>query len=257
MRWNQHKVVYTIGVRIRATTAAGAALAQILLLALAPGVRGIESPKDAEAVARQYLEARVNDDRATMRRLRPSEPQNRYGRCPFAAMPVLDRPAVKKHQARVYFTDGYNDPSLAEHGVFLLTRIDEDTRQPWKIGDVLWYNKPPIGVSLPRRSETRADALEEPKVLQAVKAYVAAWKSSNWETMKRLTDDWLQRPGKGKRAVIRSVGFEFSPAPGMELRVDFTARLFILRFFPKTAQGTLFMVKENDEWKVRERGLTF
>jgi len=242
-------------VRLRPTAASGSALVCILAAALVLGSQ--QTGVQREAVARQYLEARVSDDRATMRQLRPSEPQNRYGLCPFSSTPLFERPAVKRHQASVHFTGGHSDPARPQRGVFLLTRIDEDTQQPWKVGDTLWYNKTPSGARIPRRSITREDRLEEPKVLQAVKAYVAAWRRSDWRAMHRLTDDWLQRPSKGKRAVIRTVDFQFAPAPGEELRVDFTARLLILRFFPKTARGTFYMMKENGDWKVREDGLTF
>jgi hypothetical protein len=229
----------------------------VCILAAALVLGSQQTGAQREAVARQYLEARVSDDRATMRQLRASEPQNRYGLCPFSSAPLFERPAVKRHQASVHFTGGHNDPARPQRGVFLLTRIDEDTQQPWKVGDILWYNKTPSGARIPRRSTTREDRLEEPKVLQAVKAYVAAWRRSDWHAMHRLTDDWLERPSKGKRAVIRSVDFQFAPAPGEELRVDFTARLLILRFFPKTARGTFYMMKENGDWKVREDGLTF
>lgn len=202
--------------------------------------------------ARRYLEALAASDRARMKPMRPLEPDHQYGPYPFAAAPRLGQPKVDAHRAGLEFQGKATDPDLPAKGVILLTKEDKDPAEPWKVRTIVWYEKLPRGLRLPKTSVTADDVAQEGRVLRAVESYLGAWRKQDWARMKVLTFDWLSRkPKRRTRARLKSADLRLTSMPTGEVKVDYTAKVLFYGFLPKTVGGRLYCVREGDEWKVR------
>jgi len=227
---------------------AGSALAA----AEAPAALSATELQQAKAAAYKYIKYLADDDRANLKKMQPAEPKNRYGPYPFAGTPSLGQPKVDAHRAGLEFTGKATDASLPSKGAIILNRKDKDTKDPWKVRTIIWYEKLPFGVKMPKTSVTQADVAQEALVQKAVQSYLQAWRSGDWERMKALTYDWLSRtPEKSTRAGLKSAQLRLTEMPGGEVKVDYTARVVFFRFIPKTVSGRLYCVREGGAWKVR------
>jgi len=222
------------------------------LAAEAPADLGAADLEQAKAAAYKYLKYLAADDRAQLKKMQPSEPKHRYGPYPFAGMPSLGQPKVDAHRAGLEFKGKATDASLPPKGAIILARKDKDTKDPWKIRSIIWYEKLPFGVKMPKTSVTREDVAQEALALQAVRSYLKAWREEDWARMKVLTYDWLSRtPEKRTRAGFKSAQLRLTRMPEGEVKVDYTARVVFFRFIPKTVRGRLYCVREGEVWKVR------
>ena len=234
-------------------------LGVILLAALAPAAaQDLVFDQSAQAVAQAYMRASADGDRQTLLKLRPSHPAGRFGPPLFCALPTFASPRVDAHRAVITFDGKPVDASLPVKGMIVLTKVDEEPAGwQWKVKQIFWLDGQPLGVSVPKRSVTKADTAQEPWVTKAGQAYVRAWLKKDYATMDRLCYDTLTRRQSAKSYFrLRGAEFAASPTTWGELRVNFVARVTVLRMLPKTVEGTFFMLKEAGEWKVRGNALS-
>jgi hypothetical protein len=211
-----------------------------------------------EKTARTYLQALVETNMATLRRLSPSRPENRFGPCPFTEMPHLHSPRVDAHRAGILFKGKTKDPELPDEGGLALTRLDGVAGNPWRVRQVAYFTELPLGARIPSRSITKKDAAQEPRVVEAARQYIAAWLKGDYKTMESLAFNWLTReqdPPPGLK--IRRIEFRGKPSERGETKIIFTVKLLIFWTLPKTVEGTLFAMREDDEWRIRSNELMF
>jgi hypothetical protein len=209
----------------------------------------------ARAAAHKYLELLASDDRAQLRQMQPSAPQHLYGPYPFLGVPSLGQPKVDAHRAGLEFRGKAADSSLPSKGAIILTKEDKDSKEPWKIRSMLWYEELPVGVQMPKTSVTQADVAQEPRARRAVESYLRAWRDQNWPRMKVLTFDWLSAKVETRtERKLRSAELRLTPMRDGEVRVDYTASVafkLLLVWVPRTVTGRLYCVREDGTWKVR------
>jgi len=209
-------------------------------------------------VSRQFIGALVRNDRPTLLRLAPRRLENRWGKCPFTSDPKLGKVVVDKSKAGVFFSGGHQDSALPQKSLFVLVLVREDQEYPWKIRSLLWYERVPQGARLPERSITNEDRANEKVALRCVEDYIRAWRRSDFALMDRLTYHWIEFSDTKKRPIrLRGVSFGNMTGGGGEARVNFTARLRVLRVIPYRVDGMLEAVKEDGKWKVRESSIAF
>ncbi len=227
---------------------------------------------EAQQVAETYLRALLCGDRETALGLSPTRPENKFGPCPLAQMPQLGSARVDAHRAAVTFV-GFRpppfdrlragsagralDPQAPGDGAVLLTRLDQVRGNPWRVRQVAFFTKAPLGTRVPSRSITREDIAQEPLAQAAARRYIAAWLKGDYRTMQNLAFDWLARLHRSSHGLrIRSIELSSEAAPGGEARINFTARIILYRALPRRVQGTVFAMREDGEWKIRASELT-
>lgn len=229
------------------------------MAALAVGAGTWATPdQTAERAATTYLNAIFSGDRDVLMRLSPSRPENKFGPCPFAEMPRLESPRVDAHRAAVMFKGKVKDRSLPGEGAITLTLLDHVKVDPWRVRQVGFFTKAPLGARIPKRSITKKDKAQEQRVVDTAKRYIGAWLKGDYETMESLSFDWVaavDEPAHGVK--LRKVEIQSQPVDDRETRINFTAKLTMFRLVPKTLEGTLFAMRENDQWKIRATELTF
>jgi len=236
-----------------------AAAAVIAACALRLGAEPDRAPAldpEAERAARAYLEALVNGDAAVLLGLTPKNLENKYGPCPFARMPRLQRARVDAHRAGVPFSGETKDPALPNQGAITLTLLDQVPRDPWRVRQVAFFDELPLGARIPKRSITHKDKAQEPPAAKAAHRYIAAWMRADYRTMDGLAFNWIarMRPIPGMR--LRSIELRARHAEGGEIKITFTANVTIFRVLPKTLVGALYAMREDGEWKIRGNELT-
>jgi len=228
--------------------------AAVALLALVPAGAdpGLVFDQQAQTVARAYMKAWAESDRETLRRLSPKRPENKFGPPLFRALPTLTRPRVDAHRAAVDFSGQLVDAGLPATGMVTLNRVDEEPpAYRWKVRQVLCLDEDSRVSSEPKRSVTKADAAQEAQVLRAAQAYLTAWLKRDYAAMERLYFDRLTRRSNA-RSYFRLRSVQFTPQPaGHEIKVNFVAKVTVVRVLPKTVDGTFYMLKEDGQWKVR------
>jgi hypothetical protein len=227
--------------------------------ALLPDGGGTLSAADKNAVedvARAFIAALVRDNRPALRRLVPQRPEHRWGRFPFTSDPRLEKVVADKSKGGAFFAGGHRHSWLPQKSLFALVLIREDKEWPWKIRSVLWYERVPSRVRLPQRSPTNQDRANEKEALRCVRAYIEAWRKSDFELLERLTYHWVEGSGQKRPIRLRDLALKVTGADG-EASVEFKARLWVLRIVPYSVDGTLQAVKEGPNWKVRENSIVF
>jgi len=238
----------------------GAAVGVLAAIAmLAVGARSWAAlDQGAERAATTYLNAIVSGDRAVLMQLSPSKPENKFGPCPFAEMPRLESPRVDAHRAAVVFKGKVKDRSLPGEGAVTLTLLDHVKVDRWRVRQVGFFSKMPLGARIPKRSISEKDKAQERRVVDAAKRYIAAWLKGDYKTMESLSFDWVasvDEPARGVR--LRKVDLQAKGTGDGETRINFTAKVTMFRVVPKTLEGTLFAMREDDQWKIRATELTF
>ncbi|UCH33488.1 MAG: hypothetical protein JSV65_13040, partial [Armatimonadota bacterium] len=212
---------------------------------------------NAEGAARAYIQALVDGDETTIRRLTPSKLANRFGPCPFVGMPKLHSPRVDAHRAGVLFTGKTRDDEVPDEGGLRLVLLDDVKERPWRVRQIFYFTELPMGAKIPSRSVTEKDEAQEPVVLQAARSYIAAWQKGDYEGMNDLAFDWLARDFDSYPGIkIRSVSFTQTPAQSGEIKLKFTAKLRVMWVLPKTVEGTVFAMREDGQWRIRGNELT-
>jgi len=243
-------------VRWGATIAAAAVIAAVALRSGAAPAPPTGLDPAAEKAARTYLEALVKGDAAVLVRLTPHKPENKYGPFPFAQIPRLDGARVDAHRAGVLFTGATKDPELPDQGAVSLTLLDHVTQDPWRVRQVAFFDRLPLGAKIPKRSITGRDKAQEPLVTKAARRYIAAWMRGDYATMDYLAFNWIARMRPVAATRIRSIEFRAQPTENGEIKVGFTAKVTVYKVLPKTLEGTLFAMCEDGEWRIRGTELT-
>jgi hypothetical protein len=246
----------------RFAVAVAITLAASLALVADPAPQSRPEPA-IERAAEAYLRALVNGDGAALTRLAPTRLENKYGPCPFATMPILYSPRVDVHRAWIMFRtqdraptptrEGRGAPTAEapRQGCFALTMLDGVRGNPWRVRQVLYLNRGAVVRGIPRRSVTRKDVAQETHVATATRRYVSAWLKGDYPSMEALSYDWLPRAHRIGGMRLRSLDLRARPEADGETRIDFTIRVTVYKMLPKTIEGTLFAMREGDEWKIR------
>jgi hypothetical protein len=240
----------------RTLAMAGVAFAVVVVTVGAPSWAALDQGPERAATA--YLNAILSGDRTALMQLSPMKAENKFGPCPFAEMPRIDSARVDAHRAAVLFKGKTKDRDLPGEGAIMLTLLDHVKVDPWRVRQVGFFTRAPLGAKLPKRSITGKDKAQEPLVLRTAKRYVAAWMRGDYRTMEALAFDWVaavDEPARGVR--LRNVELQAKPTGNGETRINFTAKVTLFRVLPKTLEGTLFAMREEDQWKIRSTELTF
>jgi len=215
-------------------------------------------PKEAAQVARDFLFAFSRNDRDRVKAMLPKRLDNLYGPCPFARMPETTKPRADTRTGAVDFEGPMADPGLPKKGIILLRYVEEDGLRTWRVRQLYWYSKLPPEAEIPERSPTAADRQQEPHVQRAALDFLEAWLAGDYARMEALTFHWWEVPRRPPKWV-KMTGADLTARPTSldGLRVDFAAKLRVLRLLPKSVQGNLWLVQEDGEWKVRPLTFTF
>ena len=216
----------------------------------------------AEKAAREYLTALSRNDRATMKRLTPSEPRDLYGPFFFKRLPVLRGPRVDSHRAAIDFEGESVDPELPPRGTITLVKLDERKSEAWVVRQVLWYDKKqlPLGVKVPDESVTEADQRQELEISRSARAFLLAWLHEDYARMKHLSFDWLSRKkAQEPPRFVKLRELRLNEAGALEgaIKVKYEARLTLIGFLPHRTSGFVYVLKEDGAWKVRGNNVSF
>jgi len=183
--------------------------------------------------------------------------ENFYGPCLFAAMPKLSNTRVDGARAMVDFNGQPSDPALPREGTIVMQNIDLDGHgRKWHIRAIFWKNNASISAREVTQSRDPKDKAKIPQVQAVATQYINSWLKEDWKTMNKLTYDWLskERP-LSKEVYIRDMKFDGALRPDGSVRVEFTItaspRAKMIKFIKKTGTGMMYVVKEDDTWKVR------
>jgi len=224
-----------------------------------PGLSAATSaplPPEAAQVARDFLFAFSRNDRDRIKTMLPKRLENLYGPCPFSQMPQLSKPRADTRAGAVDFAGPMADAGLPNKGTILLRHVEEDGVRTWRVRQLYWYSELPPEADIPERSPTAADQAEEPHLQRAAEQFVEAWLAKDYPRMGGLTFRWWEvarRPPKW----VKMSGADLTARPASldGLRVDFVAKLRVLKVLSRSVRGNLWLVEEDGEWKVRP--LTF
>jgi hypothetical protein len=213
-------------------------------------------PAPAAKVAREFLFAFTRNDRDTIARLLPSKLENLYGPSPFAKMPKLWKPRADTRTGVVDFEGAMADAGLPRKGTIILRLVEEDGVRQWRVRQVYWYKELPPEADLPDDSPTEADRKQEPEIREAATKFIEAWLKRDYQTMDKLTFHWWEVPrGQPKWVVMNDADLVARPTSLNGLRIDFTAKLKVVKVVPKEVRGNVWLVQEDGDWRVRP--LTF
>jgi hypothetical protein len=221
-------------------------------------VRAASKEAQVEGVARQFIQALIVRDVATLSRLSPTNPKNLFGPCLFKAMPKFSNPRVKGHKGGLDFQGKSTLADLADRGVMSFTKVDHE-KPAWRVRQFFWYEKPPLGASIPGKSPTAADRKQEPYLDDSARVFIGAWLKGDYRTMQRYYFDWVRhKPRHPPRGIkLNDVKLDAKRMANGEYRVSFTARLTVYKVVPRTVDGVLFAVNEDGHWKMRVTTFSF
>ncbi len=223
-----------------------------LWLAWAAGAWAQPLPAGAEQAANRFLYAFSRNDRETIAAMIPKQPKNLFGPCPFDRMPSLFKPRADGRVGAVEFQGKMTDPGLPAKGIVILRLMQEGDAKVWRVRQIYWYDELPQGAEIPERSPTDEDRQQEPRVWEAAKLFIHYWLRGNYEEMEGMTFRWWEvhrRPPKWVR--MTRVELTARPTTLDGIRVDFRAKLKILRILPRSVRGNIWLVKEDGVWRVR------
>lgn len=234
-----------------------------LAAALAQPVGGKPAPKTplpapAAKVARDFLFAFVRNDRDAIADLIPRRPENLYGPCPFAQMPVLTKPRADTRSGAIDFSGKMTDPGLPETGTMVMRLVEEEGVKAWRVRQIYWYKDLPPEANLPDTSPTAQDRKQEPLLRKAAEDFLSSWLAGDYEAMDDLTFHWWEVPRKPPKWVkMKSADLGARPTTLDGLRVDFKAHLTMGRLIPRDVRGYLWLVQEDGTWRVRPLTFSF
>jgi hypothetical protein len=171
-------------------------------------------------------------------------------------MPYISNPRADGRVGAVDFQGPMTDPALPKRGIIVLRLVEENAVRAWRIRQIYWYDDLPPEAEIPEKSPTDADRRQEQHVRRAAIDFIHFWLAGDYGQMDRLTFHWweVQRPPP-KWVKMTSANLRARSTNLDGLRVDFTAKLRLLRLLPREVRGNLWLVKENGAWRVRP--LTF
>jgi len=218
----------------------------------------IPLPPAAERVATNFLFAFSRNDRDAIAKMLPERLENLYGPCPFARMPALTEPRADTRTGAVNFGGPALDAGLPTKGTIILRLVEESGTRAWRVRQIYWYEKLPRGASLPDRSPTAADRAQEPSLRRAAEDFLEAWLAADYGRMDGLTFHWWEVPrGPPKWVTMRGANLAARATTLGGLRIDFIAKLRVLRVVPKNVAGNVWLVEEDGEWRVRPLTFSF
>jgi len=216
-------------------------------------------PPEAAKVAEQFVSAFVRNDRPKIEALLPKKLPHRYGPSPFLRLPALAKPRADKRTGVIEFSGGRAEAGMPDRGMIMLRLVTTpDKRRVWRVRQIYWYDELPRDAQVPDKSPTAKDRQEEPRLQQAAAEFLRDWMAGKFEKLDAEVFHWWEVARKEPKWVkLRSVDFK-PPARSLGgLRVDFTAKLRLLGALPKTVGGTLWLVEEDGQWRVRPLTVAF
>jgi hypothetical protein len=216
------------------------------------------TPSEAQRdTAQRFLGHYFLQHYAPVRPLLPDNLAAAFGPYPFAKPPTLGRPKVEENQALVEFSAPVLDEAFLPNGGLLMYR----EQGVWKLRQVLFYDKIPRLFNLPSRSVTAEDRQQEPLVRKTVEAFLDAWQQGNAAEMQQRWYAWPRRtsePITGLSLAQLALSLEATDWPGTVARYNakLTYKWGPFRYSMQFG-GRVFLVQENEEWKIRENVLVF
>lgn len=215
-------------------------------------------PPEAKRAAEDFLYAFSRNDRDAISRLVPKSAANLFGPCPFSRMPSLSKPRADGRVGAVEFEGKgkMSDPGLPGKGIVILRLVEEGGSKNWRIRQIYWYEELPPEADIPERSPTEEDKRQEPALREAAKEFLHYWLASDYQEMERRIFRWWEvdrRPPKWVR--MTGVDLKARPTTLNGIRVDFDAKLKLIRVVPRSVSGMIWLVQEDGAWRVRP--LTF
>lgn len=218
----------------------------------------ISMPPAAERVATDFLFAFSRNDRDAIAAMLPRRLENLYGPCPFRRMPAFSKPRADTRTGAVDFEGPALDPGLPAKGTVILRLVEEDGKRAWRVRQLYWYDELPEGANLPDSSPTAADRSQEPILLRTAESFLEAWMAADYQRMDGMTFHWWEVPRSPPKWVTMKGANLTARATALDgLRVDFVAKLRVMRVIPKNVAGNLWLVEEDGEWRVRPLTFTF
>ncbi len=203
-------------------------------------------------MAQDYVEAYARRDLPALRNYVATEPSHLFGPYPFVRIPQLARPKVDGRQALVEFVGTAKPNAPVARGGLLCYR----EKGVWKVRQVLFYEKAPRVLQLPKGSKTAKDREQEGAVEALAKCFLSAWERGDTAALAAQWYDWTKRsdrPIKGltthdtKVTVAAPKGAE-APAVASYF-VGLTYHWGPLHY-SMDFNGDLFLVREGGAWKV-------
>lgn len=223
-----------------------------------PRAQATSLPAPAAQAARDFLFAFSRNDRNTIEAMLPKKPANLFGPCPFARTPELLKPRADTRTGAVDFRGPMSDDGLPAKGTFIMRRVEEDGARGWRVRQMFWYNDLPPEADIPDKSPTEADRKQEPELKQAASEFIRAWLAEDYRTINQLTFHWWEVDrDPPKWAKLKRVDLTGKPTTLNGLRVDFKAHVVLIKVIPKQVRGSLWLVEEGGEWKVRPLTMSF
>jgi len=213
-------------------------------------------PAEAKRVAEDFLYAFSQNDRDAIARMIPKSLPNLFGPCSFSRMPSLSKPRADGRVGAVEFEGKMSDAGLPGKGIILLRLVEERGGKNWRVRQIYWYEELPPEAEIPEKSKTEGDRRQEPRLREAAKEFIHYWLAGDYQEMDRLTFRWWEvdrRPPKWVK--MTGVDLKARPTTLEGIRVDFVAKLKLVRVIPRTVRGVIWLVKEDGAWRVRP--LTF
>ena len=226
-----------------------------VLAAPQPDLSGAAEPAAAEAV-RQYLYGFADGNKPLLQSLMAKKPENYYGPCLFTRLPVLTNPRVERGRALIDFAGEATDPALPREGIIALIAKNHGAGRHWHVRAIFWRGADAFSFNPISASKTAKEIGQEKHVYATAAKYLRSWLNRDWEALPEITYDWLNKTSPlQKEVILRWVKLSPSRRPDGSVRVKFTAcvspRIAVLGLIRRNANGIIYTVKENGEWKIR------
>ena len=227
----------------------------VLLAGLSPAGTTADTPPlppEAARVAEGFLYAFSRNDRDAIEAMVPRKLANLYGPSPFDRMPSLSNPRADGRVGALDFRGKMTDPGLPATGIIILRCVEEGGTRGWRVRQIYWYDDLPPEADIPDHSKTEADRRQEPDLRQAAKEFLHFWLAGDYQEMDRLTFHWWKVDRRRPKWVnMTGVRLKARPTALAGVRVDFVAKLKLVRIIPRSVGGNIWLVEEDGAWRVR------
>ncbi len=207
-----------------------------------------------ESLATAFLTAFCNNDRAAIGAMLPKSLPARYGPCLFSHLPALSNARVNGTTGMVDFEGPMLDADLPTKGMITFRRCPEGEGAIWRVRQIYWYRtRPPEAKArLEKRAIRPADVEAEPVLLRAATDFLTAWLAGDYQAVDRGVFRWWDVPRAKPRWVkLARLDVQRRSAAPDSVRIDFGARLRLAGLMPKQVKGSLWLVQEEGQWRVR------
>ncbi|MHB9132035.1 MAG: hypothetical protein ACYDBB_13255 [Armatimonadota bacterium] len=235
-----------------------ATMMMLLLLFITMAVaQPTEDNAEVQEVTGNFLRAHMVRDLPTLRKCIPNDPSHFFGPYPFKEPPTVAQPKVKNNQAIIEFTGNVADGKYPPKGAILFRR----EKGTWLVRQVLFYDKVPSLMRLPKKSVTDKDKAYEPTVKKVGATFMEAWRTGDVKTMRANWFDWTAGTDDQRDGLSMSdLKITTTKTAWNDYYAKYTAKM-TYRWGPlgytATVHGAVILAKENGKWRVRPLQMIF